>query len=85
MRAKTTWTAVRVSAETKGQLEELREVWMQLAHKTKESLGDDHIRSGQESKNDVIGLDQVIRKLIRFHMAHRERVKKSAAKKRHTK
>jgi len=83
--SKTKWTAVRVSQDTKDQLEDLRQLWMDLAHRTKEVLGSDETRSGREAKRDVIGLDQVIRKLLRYHRDHANRARKSAKKRRNAK
>jgi len=85
MPAKVSWTAVRVSKDTKDQLEQLRQLWSDLVDRTKDPIGSDATRSGQEAKRDVIGLDQVIRRLIRYHQAHNERSKKSAAKRRNAK
>jgi hypothetical protein len=80
MEAKTEWTTIRVSKDTKAELEALREIWTAYADKTKVTLGTEEVRSGKEATRDVIGLDQVIRKLIRYHKDHLERVKKSARK-----
>jgi hypothetical protein len=67
------WTAVRVSRETKEKLQELRELWIDLAHRIKEPLGDDEVRSGRPSTRDEFGLDQVIRRLIILWEKHRDR------------
>jgi hypothetical protein len=82
MRKADWWTTVRVSVDTKEQLEELRDLFTEQAHRTKEPIGSDYTRSGEESKRDVIGLDQVIRKLIRYHKDHAKRAAKSSAKRR---
>jgi len=82
MRAQDWWTTVRVSVDTKEQLEELRELFTDQAHKMKEPIGSDYTRSGHESKRDVIGLDQVIRKLIRYYKDHQKRAAKSSSKRR---
>lgn len=82
MAGQVSWSAVRVSADTKAQLEQLREQFIAEAHRMKEPIGSDETRSGRESKRDEIGLDQVIRKLIRSYRDHAQRAKRSAQKRR---
>lgn len=67
------WTCLRISKDTKARLEALRETWVELANLTTEPLGSSATRSGQASRRDQIGLDQVIRRLIRLHERHAER------------
>lgn len=71
------WTAVRVSLDTRKQLDELRELWQAQAE-LQDGLGTDQTRSGKESTRDEIGYDQVIRRLILLVKRHRERGKKAA-------
>lgn len=76
------WSTIRVSVDTKEQLEELREVFTEQAHRTKEPIGSEFTRSGEEAKRDVVGLDQVVRKLIRYYKDHAKRAAKSKSKRR---
>ena len=76
------WTAVRVTADTKAKLQELRELWegMEMGALA-EPLGTPKIRSGKVSKRDQTGLDQVIRRLIRLWERHTERSNAAAKSK----
>jgi len=85
MKSKTSWTAIRVSQETKEELVKLRERWTELADRMNVQLNSSTTRSGRPAKRDEIGLDQVVKKLIRFHQAHVERAKKSSEKRRKAK
>ena len=77
-RAAGSWTAVRVSGDTAAKLRMLREVWTENADRiTQAPLGSEETRSGNESKCDAIGLDQVIRRLIALWEDHLERSRKS--------
>lgn len=75
------WTAIRVSQDTKRKLEELREKWTRNAERHCRALGTRETMSGAESKNDVIGLDQVIRRLLAKEQDHLARAKKSRNRK----
>lgn len=81
--ARAHWSSIRVSEDTKAELQVLREQWTEMVQ-LKFPLGCSETRSGQESKNDLIGFDQVIRKLILIVKSHRRRAKKSSARKRHS-
>jgi len=67
------WTAIRVSDETKADLERLRETLI---------AGEDRTRCGRldPDSRDRIGLDQVIRVLLAERSRWNERKKKAAAK-----
>jgi hypothetical protein len=80
--SQTQWTAVRVSRDTKAKLEKLKELWTDLAHRTDDQLGSSATRSGQVSKRDEVGCDQVIRRLIILWERHQARSKKAATKRR---
>lgn len=58
------WTTIRVSAETKRMLEELRASLMVGNDKAALPLDSAPCRSGQDDTRDRIGLDRVIRRLI---------------------
>jgi len=82
MNGKETWTAVRVSRATKAELDSLREIWTAQSNRLDAELGSAETRSGQVSKRDEIGMDQVIRRLIILWKRHQARARKSAAKRR---
>lgn len=71
------WVAVRVSEKTKAELERIREIWTEQGERCKNPLGSAAVRSGGESKRDMIGLDQVINRLILYWKEHGERRNRS--------
>lgn len=77
------WTSIRVSEDTKAQLEQLRELWQEMERPQWENaLGSADVRSGRISNRDQIGLDQVVRKLLAIVLDHRARAREANAKKR---
>lgn len=71
------WSAIRVSEETKQELEAIRETWIAFQGSCKNPIDTKGTRSGAASKNDVIGLDQIIKRLAWYWRQHGERRKKS--------
>jgi len=74
------WVAVRVSRDTRAKLEDLRARFEAYADGSPRPLGSDYTRSHGLSKNDRIGLDQVVRRLIDLYERHQGRKRKSAGK-----
>ncbi len=70
-----TWTAVRVSGETKARLETLRETLLR---------GEQQTRAGRldPDSRDRVGLDQVIQVLLARYDRDQERKRRSAARRR---
>jgi hypothetical protein len=80
MSDKTSWTAIRVSRDTKEKLKRLRELWTDQAHRINDQIGSQATRSGQASKRDEVGFDQVVRRLILLVERHQARARKSGQK-----
>lgn len=58
------WTTVRVSLDTLEMLQDVRAAMMADQTRAADPLGTEYTQSGEPSKRDEIGLDQVIRRLI---------------------